>query len=200
MTLPPSYVWPADRVRAWTGALDAFAAAGSVAVAAGSERELRAGTAQALVGSFADWAIVDLSPWGPDARSVAGREVGPEALAVLAPLAGLRAESCPVILSAMTQRTPLVQAAMADPAELGVLPDGRPVSAALNVGSCAVGPLTVDGMARGAITIVRSRSRPEITFLELSVLSHIADLTAGAVARLGSAQRPPGARRWRFQP
>ncbi|HEX9065886.1 MAG TPA: hypothetical protein VF843_12320, partial [Streptosporangiaceae bacterium] len=65
MTLPSSYVWPADRVRAWTAALDALAAAGGVAVTAASEPELRAGTALALVGGFADWAIVDLSAWGP---------------------------------------------------------------------------------------------------------------------------------------
>ena len=197
MNLPPSYVWPADRVRAWTAALDAFAAAGGVAVAASSRRELRAGVARALVGGFADWAVVDLSPWGPDARSVAGHDAGP-----LAPpaLAAVPAGSCPMIVSAMAQRTPLVQAAMADPAELGVLPDGRPVSDALEAGSCAVVPVTVDGVARGAITIVRSRSHPKITFLELSVLAHIADLAAGTITRLQAAALPQAARGWRFQP
>ena len=199
MNLPPSYVWPADRVRAWTAALDAFAAAGAVAVAAATEKDLSAGTAQALVGGFADWAIVDLAPWGPDARSVAGHESGAPATAALEPLAAVSARSCPMIVSAMAQRTPLVQAAMPDPAELGVLPDGRPVSEVLEAGSCAVGPVTVDGVARGAITIVRSRSRPKITFLELSVLAHIADLAAGTITRLQAAKRPQAARRWRFQ-
>ncbi len=198
MNLPPSYVWPADRVRAWTAALDAFAAAGAVAVAASSERELAAGMAQALVGGFADWAIVDLAPWGPEARSVAGHDPGLSA-ATLEPLAAVPARSCPMIVSAMAQRTPLVQAAMADPAELGVLPDGRPVTEVLKAGSCAVGPVTADGVARGAITIVRSRSRPKITFLELSVLAHIADLAAGTISRLQAAARPQAARRWRFQ-
>lgn len=198
MNLPPSYAWPADRVRAWTAALDAFAAAGAVAVTAATENELSAGTAQALVGGFADWAIVDLAPWGPDARSVARHESGAPA-AALEPLAAVPARSCPVIVSAMAQRTPLVQAAMADPAELGVLPDGRPVSEVLEAGSCAVGPVTVDGVARGAITIVRSRSRPKITFLELSVLAHIADLAAGTITRLQAAKRPQAARRRRFR-
>lgn len=194
MKLPASYVWPAARVRAWTAALDAFAAAGGVAVTAASERELRAGTAHALTGGFADWAIVDLPPWGQDARSVAASEQDPE---LTAALAALPAQGCPMIVSAMAQRTPLVAAALADPDELGVLADGRPVAQALAAGSCAVGPVTVDGAAGGAITIVRSRSHPEITFLELSVLAHIADLAAGAIRRLREA-KPPPARTWRL--
>ena len=196
MNLPPAYLWPADRVKAWTAALDAFAAAGAVAVAACSERELGTEIADALAGGFADWSIVDLSPWGPQARSVAASEPDPQ---VAAAVTALPAKNCPMIVSAMAQRTPLVQAALDDPADLGVLPDGRPLSAALGAGSCAVGPVTENGVARGAITIVRSRSRPNINFLELSVLAHIADLAAAAIVRLQAVQRPQPERGWRFQ-
>jgi GAF domain-containing protein len=197
MNLPSAYVWPVQRVRAWTAALDAFAAAGEVAVAAESETELGTGIARSLIGEYADWAIVDLSAGGLPARSVVGPDAGPQAVAAAARLTALPAHACPMIASAMSQQTPLVRAAMTDRAELGVLPDGRPVSAVIEAGSCAVGPVTVDGVASGAITIVRSRSRPEVTFLELSVLAHIADLAGAAVARLQAA-KPPSARRWSF--
>lgn len=188
MNLPPSYVWPADRVRVWTAAMDAFAAAGSVAVSAKNEESLRTGIARALVGTFADWSIVDLSPSGSEqSRSVAAAEPDRHTIPALTALAP---RSCPVIASAMDQRTPLVQAVMADPADLGVLPDGRPVSVTLDASSCAVGPITLNGVARGAVTIVRSRCRPSITFLELSVLAHIADLAARAIMRLRETPRP----------
>jgi GAF domain-containing protein len=197
MNLPSAYVWPVHRVRAWAAALDAFAAAGEVAVAAPNEPELGSGIARSLIGEYADWAIVDLSPDGRAARAVAGPETGPRAAAAVARLAALPAHACPMIASAMNQQTPLVQAALAGSAELGQLTDGQSVSSLLDAGSCAVGPVAVNGVARGAITIVRSRSRPDITFLELSVLAHIADLAGAAVARLQAA-KPPPARRWSF--
>ncbi|HEX6930681.1 MAG TPA: hypothetical protein VF162_00955 [Streptosporangiaceae bacterium] len=50
-------------------------------------------------------------------------------------------------------------------------------------------PITARGAVLGAITIVRDRSRPPVTFLELSVLAHIADLAAAAVERLGAGRR-----------
>jgi GAF domain-containing protein len=192
MSLPAAYVWPAERVRAWTTALEAFAAAGSAAVAATAERDLQSATADALSGHFADWVFVDLAPWGPDSRSVAGRRPDPE---LVAAVANLPVHSCPSIVSAMAQRTPLVQAAMADPAELGILPDGRRVAEALAAGSFAVGPITVDDVAIGAITIVRRRTQPHVTFLELNVLAHIADLAATAIMRLSGPRRPLGGRR-----
>lgn len=197
MNLPSAYVWPMHRVRAWTAALDAFAAAGEVAVAAASEQELGTGIARSLIGEYADWAIVDLSAGGMAARSVAGPEVGPRTAAAVARLTALPAHACPMIASAMAQQTPLVRAELADSAEIGKLPDGRPASSVIEAGSCAVGPVTVNGVARGAITIVRSRSRSEVTFLELSVLAHIADLAGAAVARLEAA-KPPPTRRWGF--
>jgi len=188
MNLPAGYVWPAERVRAWTTALDAFAAAGGAAVAATAERDLQAGTADALTGRFADWVIVDLAPWGPASRSVAGRHHDPE---LAAAVAKLPVHSCPLIVAAMTQRTPLVQASMPDPAELGILPDGRRVVEALGAGSYAVGPVSVADVSIGAITIVRRRTEPHVTFLELSVLAHIADLAAAAIERLSAPGRPP---------
>ena len=194
MNLPAGYVWPAERVRAWTTALDAFAAAGGAAVAATAERDLQAGTADALTGRFADWVIVDLAPGGPGSRSVAGRRHEPD---LAAAVANLPVHSCPLIASAMTQRTPLVQASMADPAELGILPDGRRVVEALGAGSYAVGLVSVDDESVGAITIVRRRTQPHVTFLELSVLAHVADLAAAAIERLNGPGRPRGDRRWR---
>jgi GAF domain-containing protein len=195
MNLPAGYLWPAERVRAWTTALDAFAAAGGAAVAATGERDLQAGTADALTGRFADWVIVDLAPWGPGSRSVAGSRYDP---GLAAAVAKLPVHSCPLIVSAMTQRTPLVQASMADPAELGILPDGRRVAEALGAGSYAVGPVSVDDVSIGAITIVRRRTELHVTFLELSVLAHIADLAAAAIERLSERRRLPGARRRRL--
>ncbi len=163
-------------------------------MAATARYDLLAGTAEALTGHFADWVIVDLAPWGPAARSVAGRRHDPE---LAAALAGLSVHSCPGIISAMSRRTPLVQAGRADPAELGVLPDGRSVVDALGAGSYAVSPVTVDDVAIGAITIVRGSSEPHVTFLELNVLARIADLAAAAIRRLHAARRPPGSHRRR---
>lgn len=116
MNLPATCAWPADRARACTAALDAFAAAGVVAAAAAGRASRRARGRRGDAGGF------------------------------------LR-----------------------------------------------VGPLTVNSAVRGAITIVRSRSRPKITFLELSVLEHIAELAGGAVARLRAAGRPQAVGQRRFQ-
>jgi GAF domain-containing protein len=73
---------------------------------------------------------------------------------------------------------------MTDPAELGILPDGRRVASALGAGSYAVSPITAGGASLGAITVVRDRTRRPVTFLELSVLARIADLAAAAIERL----------------
>jgi GAF domain-containing protein len=196
MKLPAADALPAERVRAWTAALDAVAAAGAAAAAATAERDLLADTAEALAGRLADWVIVDFAARGPAFRTVAGRGHQPE---LATALAELPARSCPMIISAMSQRTPLVQAAMADPAELGILPGGRRVADALGAGSYAVSPLTVGESAIGAITIVRGRSRPNVTFLELSVLAHVADLAASAIGRLRRTGGPAASGRRRNQ-
>jgi GAF domain-containing protein len=188
----PADVWPAERVRAWTTALDALAAAGGAAVAATAERDLLAATADALTGYFADWVIVDVSAWGQASRSVTGRRHEHELTSAVAELS---VHGCPMIVSAMEQRTPLVQASMADPAELGILPDGRRVADAFGAGSYAVSPIMADESAIGAITIVRGKSQPHVTFFELNVLAHIADLTAAAIERLSGPASHPGPRR-----
>ncbi len=185
----PADVWPAERVRAWTTALDALAAAGAAAVAATAQRDLLAGTADALTGRFADWVIVDVSPSEPASRSVAGSRREPELAAAVAELS---VQGCPMIVSAMAQRTPLVQASMADPAELGILPGGRRVVDAFGAGSYAVSPIMAGESAIGAITIVRGNSQPHVTFLELNVLAHIADMAAGAIERLSGPASSPG--------
>jgi hypothetical protein len=183
----PADAWPADRVRAWTTALDALAAAGEAAVAATGERDLLEGTAHALTGLFADWVIVDVSPWRQASRWVAGRWDEP---GLATAVAGLSVGRCPMIVSAMDRRTPLVQASMTDPAELGILPDGRRVADAFGASSYAVSPIMAGESAIGSITIVRGVSQPHVTFLELNVLAHIADLTAAAIERLsGPASR-----------
>src|SRR5215813_5015999 len=184
--------WPAERVRAWTTALDALAAAGEAAVAATVERDLLERTADALTGPFADWVIVDVAAWQEASRWVAGR--GDEAR-LAAAVAGLSADGCPLIVSAMEQRTPIVRASMADPAELGILPDGRRVADALGAGSCAVSPIMAGESAIGSITIVRGDTQPHVTFLELNVLAHIADLTAAAIERLGGPASHRGSHR-----
>jgi GAF domain-containing protein len=181
MKLPAADAWPAERVRAWTTALAALAAAGEVAVAATAERDLLEGTADALTGHFADWVIVDVSAWREASRWVAGRRDEPR---LAAAMAALSVDGCPVIRSAMERRTPIVRASMADRAELGSLPDGRRVADALGAGSCAVSPIMAGDSAIGSITIVRSDSQPRVAFLELNVLAHIADLTAAAIERL----------------
>ena len=186
MSLPASE-WPPERVRAWTAALDALAAAGGAAVAATAQRDLMAGTADALADRFADWVIVDVAQAGHGSRSVAGRRAAPW---LATAVAELPVTDCPLTASAMDQRTPLVQACIEDPADLGVLPDGRLVAEAIGAGSYAVSPITVCGRALGAITIVQERSRPPVTFLELSVLARIADLTAAAIERLDGGAAP----------
>ena len=72
------------------------------------------------------------------------------------------------------------------PPNSGYFPTGQRVAEALGAGSCATSPITVCGVALGAITIVRDRTRPPVTFLELNVLGHIADLAAAAIERLDS--------------
>src|SRR5258708_21886244 len=133
----PADEWPAERVRAWTTALDALAAAGAAAVAATAQRDLLAGTADALTGRFADWVIVDVSPSEPASRSVAGSRREPELAAAVAELS---VQGCPMIVSAMAQRTPLVQASMADPAPPGILPGGRRGARRVPPGSCSGPP------------------------------------------------------------
>jgi GAF domain-containing protein len=181
----PAEAWPAERVRAWTTALDALAAAGEAAVAATGERDLLEGTAHALTGHFADWVIVDVSPGRQASRWVTGRWDEP---GLATAVAGLSVAGCPMIVSAMERRTPLVQASMTDPAELGILPDGRRVADAFGAISYAVSPIMVGESAIGSITIVRGVSQPHVTFLELNVLAHIADLTAAAIERLSRPQ------------
>jgi GAF domain-containing protein len=180
MKLPASE-WPAQRVRAWTAGLDALAAAGEAAVAATGEPDLMVSTAEALAGGFADWVIVDLPSARHASRSVAGNQFRPD---LAAAVAGLELTDSPVTVCAVDRCTPLVQAEIADSSELGVLPDGQRVADALSAGSYAVSPITVSGRALGAITIVRDRSSPPVTFLELSVLAHITDLAAAAIERL----------------
>ena len=189
-------VWPAERVRAWTTAVDALAAAGAAAVAATAQRDLLAGTADALTRRFADWVIVDMSPPGPASRSVAGSRPEPQLAAAVAELS---VRGCPMIVSAMAQRTPLVQATVADRAELGILPGGRRVADAFGAGSYAVSPIMAGISAIGAITIVRGKSQPRVTFLELNVLARIADLTAGAIERLSGPPSHPGPHRQDLQ-
>ncbi|MGN6680588.1 MAG: hypothetical protein ACTHKL_22740 [Streptosporangiaceae bacterium] len=186
----PAYQWPAERARAWTTALDALAAAGEAAVAATGQRDLIASTADALAGAFADWVIVDLAPAGHGSRSVACRESLPE---LATAVAEVEMSDCPLTVCAMDQCTPLVQAEIADSAELGELPDGRRVADALSAGSYAVSPITVCGRALGAITIVRDRSSPPVTFLELNVLAHVTDLAAAAIERLDVKSAPQSA-------
>jgi GAF domain-containing protein len=194
MKLPGSE-WPAQRVRAWTAGLDALAAAGEAAVAATGEPDLMASTAEALADAFADWVIVDLPSARHASRSVAGSRSRPD---IAAAVAGLEMTDSPVTILAVDRCTPLVQAEIADSSELGVLPDGQRVADALGAGSYAVSPIAVSGRALGAITIVRDRSSPPVTFLELNVLSHITDLAAAAIGRLDfhgeTVHDPPGGR------
>ena len=184
MELPRAHVSPREQVRVWTTAFDAFAAAGEAAAAATAVHDLLAKTADALAAHFADWVIVDLPAWERPSRSVASREHEPELAARLSlqPLTG-----CPLIASAMEHGTPLVRAVMTDPAELGILPDGRRVASVLGAGSYAVSPITAGGASLGAITVIRDRTRRPVTFLELNVLARIADLAAAAIERLSGS-------------
>jgi GAF domain-containing protein len=149
-----------------------------------------ASTADALAGAFADWVIVDLAPAGRGSRSVACRDSLPD---LATAVADVEISDCPLTVCAMDQCTPLVQAEIADSAELGVLPDGQRVADALSAGSYAVSPITVCGRALGAITIVRDRSSPPVTFLELNVLAHVTDLAAAAIERLDGKSAPQSA-------
>jgi hypothetical protein len=165
--------------RRWTIATDALASASVAAAAATAVNQLRADCAGALVGSFADWALVDWSGGRP-ARVVAAHR-GDPALAAL--LARVPAQECPLIRSAMQRCAPVVAAA-ADGGSLGRLPCGRQVTGALGASSAAVAPVVSEGVARGAVTIVRCTGSPGIAFVELGILSQIADLASAAGYRL----------------
>jgi len=171
---------PQDWVRTWTIAMDALARASVAAAAATAGEQLRAQTADALAGPFADWAFVDLGD-GPPWRAVAARRPDPWLTDVLSAVG--RAE-CPLVTSALEHGAPLLAAPADDESLLGRLPDGRPVIGVLGVHSAVVAPLVSEGSARGAITIARCAGSPAAGFVDLGVLSQVADLTCAAVTRL----------------
>jgi GAF domain-containing protein len=183
--------WPGVDRAGWAVALDALALAGTVAAAATAERQLRDEVAAALCGRFADWVFVDLTGAGGDARSVASSSRDRRLSALLA---GQLAGSCPVIPAAIRRRTPVVRVAPADPAELGKLADGRNILQLVSARSYAVSPLVTGRGACGAISVIRGPGLPVISFLDLGVLSQIADVVAAAVSRLrrGRAAPQPG--------
>jgi hypothetical protein len=185
----PHAEWPADPadegdpewIRTWTIAMDALARVSVAAAAATTEQQLQADSADALAGSFADWAFVDLDGSRPT-RAVAARH--PD-LALAALLADVPAHECPLIASAMRRCAPVVTG-LDDESLLGRLAGGRPVATTLGAHSAAVAPVLNEGAARGAITIVRGADQPDVGFVELGVLSQIAELTNAAVTRLGT--------------
>jgi hypothetical protein len=158
-----------------------LAAAGRAAAGAISEPDLLQSLADALAGQFADWVIVDLVSDAEASRAVASRLPAPllsRALAAASP------QACPLVLDAMTRNTPAVCASVNDPRLLGALADGRAVADALHAQSAAVGPISAEGSACGAITIVRGPERPYVRFGELQTLSRVAELAAAAMGRL----------------
>lgn len=161
-----------------------LAAAGRAAAGAITEPDLLQSLADALVGQFADWAIVDLVDLVGDtdaSRAVASRLPAPllsKALAAASP------QACPLVRDAMTRNTPAVCASLDDPRLLGALADGRTVADALHAQSAAVGPISAEGGACGAITIVRGPERPYVRFGELQTLSRVAEFAAAAMGRL----------------
>jgi sigma-B regulation protein RsbU (phosphoserine phosphatase) len=161
--------------------MDALARVSVAAAAATTEEELQADSADALAGSFADWAFVDLDGSRPTRTVAAGQ---PD-LALAALLADVPAHECPLIASAMSRCAPVVTG-LDDESMLGRLPGGSPVVTAIGAHSAAVAPVLNEGVARGAITIVRCADHPDAGFVELGVLSQIADLTNAAVTRLGT--------------
>ena len=171
---------PHDWVRTWTIAMDALARASVAAAAATAGEQLRAQTADALAGPFADWAFADLGD-GPPWRAVAARRPDPRLAALLTAVG--RAE-CPLITSALEHGAPLLASPVEGESLLGRLPDGRPVIGVLGAHSAVVAPLISEGSARGAITIVRCVGSPAAGFVDLGVLSQIADLICAAVTRL----------------
>jgi hypothetical protein len=160
--------------------MDALARASVAAAAATAGEQLRAQTADALAGPFADWAFADLGD-GPPWRAVAARRPDPRLAALLTAVG--RAE-CPLITSALEHGAPLLASPVEGESLLGRLPDGRPVIGVLGAHSAVVAPLISEGSARGAITIVRCVGSPAAGFVDLGVLSQIADLTCAAVTRL----------------
>ncbi len=162
--------------------MDALARVSVAAAAAITEEELQADSADALAGSFADWAFVDLDGSRPTRTVAAGH---PD-LALATLLADVPAHECPLIASAMSRCAPVVTGLDDDESMLGRLPGGSPVVTAIGAHSAAVAPVLNEGVARGAITIVRCADHPDAGFVELGVLSQIADLTNAAVTRLGT--------------
>jgi len=170
-----------DWVRAWTIATDALARVSVAAAGATAEQEWPAQAADALAGAFADWAFVDTGD-GQSCRAVAARH--PDApLAAL--LAATRADECPLITSAMRRCVPVLAAPADDESALGRLPGGRTVLGVLGASSAAVAPLVSEGTSHGAVTIVRCAGSPGVGFVDLGVLSQIADLICAAEDRLG---------------
>jgi len=112
---------------------------------------------------------------------VAARHPDPPLAALLA---AVRRDECPLITAAMGRGAPVLAAPPDDESLLGRLPGGRPVIGVLGASSAAAAPLMSRGAARGAITIVRCAGSPGVSFVDLGVLSQIADLTGAALTRL----------------
>jgi GAF domain-containing protein len=179
-------------LRAWTIAMDALARASVAAAAARGLHDLRAGSASSLAGAFADWVFVDLAGRDP-ARSVAS--AGRADPALTAQLARIPAQECPLIRSAMRRRRPVLAAQADIPVaeSLGTLASGQPVASALRVGSVGAAPVLSPHISPepiGAVTIARCVGSPDIGFLELGVLSQVADLAGVAASRLQPERAP----------
>lgn len=180
---------PSGTMAAWTVAMDALAGVGRVAGGATAEHGLREDTAAALTGEFADWVFVDLLLGERGFRSVSASRPDRQ---LVAALSRISVRDSPMAMAAIQRCTPVVKARVTDAAELGALPDGRRVLDVLNARSYAVGPVIAGGHAYGAISIVRCRGKPCVSFRDLGILSQIADLVAAASLRLRwrAAARP----------
>lgn len=175
-----------EDLRTWTIATDALARASLAAAAATCLEELLAGSANSLAGAFADWVFVDLGECQP-ARSVASASRADPALA--AQLTGIQAEDCPLISSAMRRRRPVLSAAADIPAtaSLGHLTSGQPTAEFLRVSSVGAAPVLSHDISPeviGAITIARCPGSPDMGFVELGILSQVAEFTGVAARRL----------------
>lgn len=188
-TVSARFVPPGEELRAWTIATDALARASVAAAAATCLAELQAGSAGSLAGAFADWVFVDLKGCEPERIVAAARCADP---ALDARLTRMHAQDCPLICAAMRRRQPVLSAAADIPPSfsLGELAAGQPAADVLLVSSAGAAPVFCDDLspeAIGAITIARCTGHPDIGFVELGILSQVAELAGAAVSRLRRA-------------
>lgn len=153
--------------------------------------------ARLLQGEFADWAVIDLLRDGAVQRAVVAGPEDPDGRVGTALLGELDAAASQVPGEVVETGTSLLHPLITrDPAAgggkeyvLGWAADGRPVVAALHVGSMLCVPLRDDTGVLGALTLIRRSGRTRYGLADLALLEEMGEHLGLAIRTERSYQR-----------